>query len=1332
MPTASERLAAIRAQYFSDEVETEIVPVESARQRLDRIKAEMQASSAPPPQSPQELPPQSAPPIDAEEPEPDAVSDLAGRLVGNPFLRPGIPGVGGDPIGRTLDEAMRVSKNLLTFLPKNVYSLSRDVFGRGEKLQEKAGEIVENPGALVNSASSKLAIAQEVAQNTPEIASALVDAAPRLVSSQWDRLKRVPPLVGRALQFAANVGTGAGVAAPILNEHSIGDREIAQSIVTGIIEGSGRDVVSALGDESFPLEHPYQAAMTAVDVGTTLAGGVGLVRRGLTRGGAKAVSVLDEVATVAAAEPATAINAMDAASGTADEIQDAIELVSRVDSQPAVPAYADFAPEKPGLRSDAVRARLRAAREAAEKTEADIARKAEPESRALVEETVEKQKVVEASPNIQAATPSDFPVTLKHPISPREVLASTRVEQKFTFHSHQPGAKGKPGFDYYTPSVDDAANGLKAGRPVSAKRIAELGYEVPTNTGDDLAASLQATVDTLKAGETAGGIKPKGGESGMAQLEVLGRMAGSGFGGLVGLGMATAEDDSSDTERVLKVIAGMLGGFAFGGKSLNLGDNFSTLVEPHLGINGRRIYQHWFREAGSLHDVPDIADWKRAMRYRHQGRQQALTALAPQLTKIKPHEREYVVSYLMGGVGPQSMSPEARNVAAQLKQISDAWNNDIQLAAVKAGLGQSKIVDSLGVYGTETMLSPSIAKEWTKVASYARARGMKPGQLMDRNWWKQGSSFFNAEERAAVEALHKRIGTRSGISDFVRIMETTSSNIMRMELIDRIRAGTGLTMSESDVMAAFAGTGKWKPLGGADSARFQRGEQIFRQLPNNKTRYGDLAGKFVDERIGHDLEAWTKWTDPNHWFSKFVIRPGNAIMSGFKFGKIGLSPATNIRNAIGQAMLNDIVGGVRFYTPDGIKTTASGVRSYLKKDQWYQRAAKAGQFGAEYYGSELTPVLDSLDRGMDWLEATSLHGISLAKPTKVVKAGGRIAGSAASFGRATDQANKMVLFRHAVEKLGMTDEAAVKWVSGIAFDYEDVPRWIRVLRNSPFGAPFVTFSYKSQPLALRAAMDVTDPKRMLHFWKYPMLLSAWNEYAAEASGVRGENKQRRDYLSRGLRMGLEAVGLGFGMKNLGADAAHTKFLSSWAGPQQLLLTTRDEFGQAQHIDLTGFTPFGTPFAPLEVLKTPHVQMFFGGVSGIDPSTGKKIVRPQASVWDRAADTFSFIGRTFGPASIVPAGAVAADLATLDIRTKRQSPYQSTTGRDALGATGLGIKGTSIPRAKGLRAKGWERELDALDDEERRALRNGEDTSNIRQRRKRLRAHISKVVSREGR
>ena len=249
----------------------------------------------------------------------------------------------------------------------------------------------------------------------------------------------------------------------------------------------------------------------------------------------------------------------------------------------------------------------------------------------------------------------------------------------------------------------------------------------------------------------------------------------------------------------------------------------------------------------------------------------------------------------------------------------------------------------------------------------------------------------------------------------------------------------------------------------------------WKQLPESsrfKTSLAKLQGKYVPEGLHNLLVDITK--QEGNW-----AKNARKTTQAFKYGKVILSPPTHIRNVLSNILLNDITG-VPFYRADvyvqGLYSLSKG-----KGNKFFDEAYKvSGAFAdSDFVANELTTLAR---KGLE--ESSSFAGKTLEETKKMID-------SAAKLYQKEEQAAKMSAFIY-FRKAGKDAKEAWELAKSATFDYSEVTPFIRNLRNSVVGVPFITFTYKATPKIIKTAL--TAPKKLN---KFPKLERYFEEQFAD-------------------------------------------------------------------------------------------------------------------------------------------------------------------------------------------------------------------------------------------
>lgn len=197
------------------------------------------------------------------------------------------------------------------------------------------------------------------------------------------------------------------------------------------------------------------------------------------------------------------------------------------------------------------------------------------------------------------------------------------------------------------------------------------------------------------------------------------------------------------------------------------------------------------------------------------------------------------------------------------------------------------------------------------------------------------------------------------------------------------------------------------------------------KLPDTK-RLGELAGKYVPKAIFEDLDYMVQGA------KKAGIQ--KQLVAGFKYGKVILNPATHGRNILSNFILNSFEG----LSPARLDIYAEAAKEIATKGKWYQEAKSVGLGLNTFAARELKDIL------------TGVEGKGLSAGLK--RAGKKIA----SIYQGEEEFAKLAQYIFQ-RKSGLGIEEAWKVAERATFNYAQVTPFIRRLRESVFGMPFITF-----------------------------------------------------------------------------------------------------------------------------------------------------------------------------------------------------------------------------------------------------------------------------------
>jgi len=228
-------------------------------------------------------------------------------------------------------------------------------------------------------------------------------------------------------------------------------------------------------------------------------------------------------------------------------------------------------------------------------------------------------------------------------------------------------------------------------------------------------------------------------------------------------------------------------------------------------------------------------------------------------------------------------------------------------------------------------------------------------------------------------------------------------------------------------------------------------QEGFSQIPSGQ-KWGELAGKHVPD---HMKEYLTEIIEP----AKNTLN--KKIVANFKFFKVIMNPATHARNVVSNKILNWWKLGMNPLDPRVISSDATAVKEIFKGGgEWTDLARPHGYNVDTFASAELKSLLDSPEANL------------FGKTTKGWKT---IQKKLGDMYQAEENTAKLSAFIFNMKK-GLSSEEAWKAAESATFNYAQVTPFVRKLRESMFGMPFVTFTIKSTPVVLETALK--NPARI--------------------------------------------------------------------------------------------------------------------------------------------------------------------------------------------------------------------------------------------------------------
>lgn len=226
----------------------------------------------------------------------------------------------------------------------------------------------------------------------------------------------------------------------------------------------------------------------------------------------------------------------------------------------------------------------------------------------------------------------------------------------------------------------------------------------------------------------------------------------------------------------------------------------------------------------------------------------------------------------------------------------------------------------------------------------------------------------------------------------------------------------------------------------------------FAQIPKS-ANWGKLSGKYVPEFIQKDL---VEYLAPTRTSFEKATKP---FVSAFKYGKVILNPATHIRNMMSNFVLNSFEG-MNPLDPKAINAYVKAAKELKRKGPLYQEARQFGLDINTFASAEIKDLLQTTGKFKGKLKDT--------------------AKKIADIYEKEEQWAKLSQYIFQRGK-GITPNEAWKIAERATFNYAQVTPFIRRLRESILGYPFLTFTYKVTPQVGRTLLK--KPTRISNIGK---------------------------------------------------------------------------------------------------------------------------------------------------------------------------------------------------------------------------------------------------------
>lgn len=465
----------------------------------------------------------------------------------------------------------------------------------------------------------------------------------------------------------------------------------------------------------------------------------------------------------------------------------------------------------------------------------------------------------------------------------------------------------------------------------------------------------------------------------------------------------------------------------------------------------------------------------------------------------------------------------------------------------------------------------------------------------------------------------------------------------------------------------------------------------YRQIPDS-ARYGPLRGMSVHKAVYNDITS--PFSNAPGEMGKIVDFMGRSQQI-WKTLMVPLNfPIAFDRNGIG-GLISMYVGGVG-RTPLGTaRWWYKGFRELRKsnKGQKSEVADIARRFGilrSTYSEQELGVLDDSVRHLMQQMDKPNAKEMLAYGTSNIWRIGTK---PFLRLYQGIEVTQKMGVIAHAMEKRGMSPEQAVISANRNLFDYGLIGRWAEVLRRLPFGAPFMTYTYKVLPtLAYNAVKHPIRTSFMVGVLPWILVDEStrdwteedWEGWLTIVPRWIKENLERETAFETRIPIPFTGVDLPIGFDVLPASNMvmpykdedgifHVLDFGYWMPWQSWVDVAKwvwHGIGAAM-----GEHPFQRPTAePVSILgfgSTPAMTLFSKLVLNIDPFTKRKIDDEDRPAEWRTKAWLAAMWNTVVPSGISTYGALmrGIDQEVFGIHNPRYGP-KFTTGQ--LIAKALGV------------------------------------------------------------
>lgn len=403
------------------------------------------------------------------------------------------------------------------------------------------------------------------------------------------------------------------------------------------------------------------------------------------------------------------------------------------------------------------------------------------------------------------------------------------------------------------------------------------------------------------------------------------------------------------------------------------------------------------------------------------------------------------------------------------------------------------------------------------------------------------------------------------------------------------------------------------------------------QLSDDKA-LGNLAGKFLPAA---EYEAISRIRRVPSVIEQQYLK----ALSVWKTFKTAYNPATIARNDITNFLVLNPLGGVG---PHRLDLYASAARELYTKGPMFQLARKYGLQISTQDAAELSS------------KARKYYSENRGKLGQFFSKFQDFHDTVRSFYGSQDKFFKMANFIKGVREDGLTAAEAMRRANFYLIDYSEVPTAIEWLRKSPFGVPFISFTYGvSKPLAKTL---LERPDKLSLYYKIIQDVQKMNPMGETPEELRREQDVLPDWISSGT---------------------------------YLRLPVKDQHGRSQYVNLQYILPFNVLETNSLTPSSPALMVIASLLFNKDSFTGKELYKESDTSYERAQKIAAWVYKQIVPATF-PGGTSANKIVDLINGNPDAHGFVRDAGQVLLDVLG-GIKITPIDESVEASKRAYEKQ-----------------------------------------